>query len=376
MPRTPEDYEQELIRLREEIQQLRTSGGEKTVSFVSLGPSSSHGGQLSIAGLEEMFMVLDRQMVVKVINNLMAEWLGLQKSDSARGRSLAQIDDSPLGVGVLYGLVESTWNIGEPALVERTIEDGDDVATYRIAVQPKPSGVQVVIQNVTRVRKLESTLIKYVSENVFQEMISRPEEDFLAVRKLDVSVLFADLRGFTHLTEILPPEQVRQQINEYLGCMVKCVHRFDGTVISFAGDEVFAVWGAPVPVKEHVVLALHCAQEMQNTYRDLMKKWKTEGKPAPGLGIGFNSGEAICGNIGPPERLGYTTLGHTTNIAARLCSAAQDNEILITRETYHLIAQNGPEIAKRNIRVYFTEKEPMAFKNVSSKIQVMGVERA
>ncbi|MDP7254539.1 MAG: hypothetical protein QGF00_33395, partial [Planctomycetota bacterium] len=161
MPPTPEDYERELSQLREEIQRLRTQGIDKPVSFVSLGPSSDHGGQLSIAGLEEMFMVLDRQMVVKVVNNLMAEWLGLPKSNSARGRSLAQIDDSPLGSGVLYSLVESTWNIGEPALVERTVEEGDEVATYRIAVQPKPSGVQLVIQNVTRLRKLESTLIKY-----------------------------------------------------------------------------------------------------------------------------------------------------------------------------------------------------------------------
>ena len=376
MPPTPEDYERELSQLREEIQRLRTQGIDKPVSFVSLGPSSDHGGQLSIAGLEEMFMVLDRQMVVKVVNNLMAEWLGLPKSNSARGRSLAQIDDSPLGSGVLYSLVESTWNIGEPALVERTVEEGDEVATYRIAVQPKPSGVQLVIQNVTRLRKLESTLIKYVSENVFQEMISRPEEDFLAVRKLDVTVLFADLRGFTGLTESLPPEQVRQQINEYLACMVECVHRFDGTVISFAGDEVFAVWGAPVPVENHLVLALRCALEMQSAYSKVMKKWTTEGKPAPGLGIGFNSGEAVCGNIGPPERLGYTTLGHTTNIAARLCSAAQKNEILITRDTYQLIASKGAEIAKIKIQIYFTEKEPMAFKNVSKKIQVMGVERA
>lgn len=84
----------------------------------------------------------------------------------------------------------------------------------------------------------------------------------------------------------------------------------------------------------------------------------------------------MCGNIGPPERLGYTTLGHTTNIAARLCSAAQKNEILITRDTYQLIASKGAEIAKIKIQIYFTEKEPMAFKNVSKKIQVMGVERA
>lgn len=156
------------------------------------------------------------------------------------------------------------------------------------------------------------------------EYVRRLADDFESValggERAEITILFSDIRGFTNLSERLPPSAVIEILNEYLERMSEVVFRHGGTLDKFIGDAVMAFWGAPVPIADHANKALTAALDMIAELDGLNARWKERGEPTElAIGVGLNTGPAVVGNIGSLTRkLDYTAIGDAVNLASRL----------------------------------------------------------
>ena len=159
---------------------------------------------------------------------------------------------------------------------------------------------------------------RYVSRDVYQQLLAHPELAELGGRRREMTVLFSDIRGFTTMTEKGNAEELVAQLNEYFSTMVEVVFRHHGTVDKFVGDMVMALFGAPVDDADHAEHALAAAVEMVSQLGELNRKWLAGGKVQLDIGIGINSGDMIAGNIGSERIMSYTVIGDNVNLGSRL----------------------------------------------------------
>lgn len=150
----------------------------------------------------------------------------------------------------------------------------------------------------------------------------------------EVSVLFADIRGFTAMTENSNAHDIVNMLNDYFEVMVEVLFRFDGTLDKYVGDEIMALFGVPVSQSDAAVRAVTCALEMQHALKEFNRTRNSENQPPISIGIGINTGQCIYGAIGSSKTVQYTVIGDAVNTASRLCSSAQGNEILCSEATY------------------------------------------
>jgi adenylate cyclase len=151
-----------------------------------------------------------------------------------------------------------------------------------------------------------------------------------------ISVLFCDIRGFSTISENLPPETTVKFLNDYFETMVDVVFRNQGTLDKFIGDGIMVIFGAPQDDPYQEEHALRAAIEMQQELEALRKKWGPQGIELR-IGIGIHSGPAVVGNIGSSRRMEYTAIGDTVNVASRLEAATKELGvgILVSEYTYH-----------------------------------------
>ena len=167
-------------------------------------------------------------------------------------------------------------------------------------------------------REIHSMFANYVSPRIVQELLKSPSKATLGGQRKELTMLFADLVGFTTFSEHRPAEEVVGQLNEYLHAMTDVIFRWNGTLDKFVGDEIVVFWGAPLDQPDHAELALQCALEMRARLMELQIQWKTSGKPILDNGIGINTGLALVGNIGAEgKKMDYTMIGDQVNLAAR-----------------------------------------------------------
>ncbi len=186
-------------------------------------------------------------------------------------------------------------------------------------------------------RRIKAMFSRYVSPKVVDQLVHNPLEELrLGGNKQVVTVLFSDIRGFTTMSEQLPPEQVVERLNEYFQVWTDMIFKYDGMVDKFIGDAVMAIFGAPVAHKDDPVRAVKCALEMMSALEKMQARWQAEGKVPIKIGIGINTGEAIVGNMGSEQAMGYTVIGDTVNVASRLESKTKElgETILISSSTY------------------------------------------
>lgn len=186
-------------------------------------------------------------------------------------------------------------------------------------------------------RRIRGTFERYVGETVMEEMLSRTDHDFLAVERMPITVLYSDMRGFTSIAERTDPVVMVETLNHHLGAMTDVVLAHQGTLDKFVADEVVALFGAPLPLADHALLAVETALEMQAAHQALLDKLAAEGREAAPIGIGINSGEMVVGNIGCEKRVDYTAIGDAMNLGSRLCGLAEPNQIIISESTYQLV---------------------------------------
>jgi adenylate cyclase len=165
---------------------------------------------------------------------------------------------------------------------------------------------------------------RYVSKDVYKQLIDNPDLARLGGGRREMTVLFSDIRGFTTITEKGDPEALVAQLNEYFSRMVDLVFQHKGTVDKFVGDMVMALFSAPLDDAEHADHAVQTAVDMVAELGRLNAKWVSEGKSELDIGIGVNSGEMIAGNIGSSSIMSYTVIGDNVNLGARLESLNKD----------------------------------------------------
>ena len=166
--------------------------------------------------------------------------------------------------------------------------------------------------------KIKKAMGKYISDDIMENVVKNIDELKLGGKKSVVTVLFADIRGFTSMSEKMSAEEVSNILNEYFTEMEPIISSHKGTINKFIGDAVMAIFGEPINDKNHALNAVKCAGDMLKKVRKLQHKWLEEGKPKIEIGIGINTGEVFVGNIGSEKRMEYTVIGDTVNLASRI----------------------------------------------------------
>ncbi|HXW06102.1 MAG TPA: adenylate/guanylate cyclase domain-containing protein [Vicinamibacterales bacterium] len=174
-------------------------------------------------------------------------------------------------------------------------------------------------------RKVKRLFGRYVSKDVYNQLLANPRLAELGGTRREMTVLFSDIRGFTSVTERGNPEALVAQLNEYFSCMVDIVFRHKGTVDKFVGDMVMALFGAPVDDPDHADHAVAAAVDMVRELAELNRRWQAAGRVPLDIGIGINTGEMIAGNIGSSAIMSYTVIGDNVNLGSRLESLNKEH---------------------------------------------------
>jgi adenylate cyclase len=248
-----------------------------------------------------------------------------------------------LAIGILVAVALGLWfsrPISHLAQATAEIRKGD--YTYRIKLKRNDElGNLAKAFNHMNAELLHKNLIqkrfgKYVGLEVAELISSQPEKDWLKGKRCEASIVFTDIRGFTRQAETLEPEDLVEQLNVYLEIASDVISDHDGYVDKFIGDAVLGVFGVPVPHDDHADRALDAAIEMQRRFRQ-------NGNAAIGLlakvGISIHTGLVLSGNIGSRQRLEYTVIGDSVNVASRLNAVAGPGEIVITQASYEKLRQ-------------------------------------
>lgn len=195
----------------------------------------------------------------------------------------------------------------------------------RAVLESLASQLSIALENARLYAQLDTLFRRYLNPEVVTTLLSDPSQAALGGAIVEVTVLFADLRGFTSFSERSAPEDVVAMLNRYFGLAVPQILERGGTVMKFVGDAVMAVFNAPVRQPDHAVRAARAALAMQAA----IDRAASERPDWPRFRVGVNTGPALVGNIGSEEIRDYTVIGDTVNLAARLEAAAEPGQVVI-----------------------------------------------
>ncbi len=184
-----------------------------------------------------------------------------------------------------------------------------------------------------RNRFIRAVFGRYLSDEVAAGLLASPEGPRIGGETRTVTLLMSDLRGFTPLTEGLPPEQVLRLLNSYLAAMSDVILVYQGTIDEFVGDAILAIFGAPLAREDDARRAVACAVAMQGAMAELNRRNGAEGLPRLEMGIAVHTGEVIVGNIGSERRTKYGVVGSAVNHAGRIESFTVGGQVLISEAT-------------------------------------------
>jgi adenylate cyclase len=167
-------------------------------------------------------------------------------------------------------------------------------------------------------RQVKKLFARYVSKDVFDQLMADPSRAQLGGQRREMTVLFSDIRGFTTFSEQGEPEAIVHQLNEYFSRMVHVLFEHRGTLDKFVGDAVMALFGAPLDDPDHAEHAVQAALGMLKELAELNRRWAAEGHPTLAIGVGVNTGDMVAGNIGSVTIMSYTVIGDAVNLGSRL----------------------------------------------------------
>lgn len=235
-----------------------------------------------------------------------------------------------LHAGEVFGIMLLDSQIAANAFNEKDLQLFQNVANQ----------AAIAIQNSLFAQRLEA---EAVTRERFQRLLSPAIAEQVLAGKVEVkkygearpcTVLFSDIRGFTSMSEAIPAREMVDMLNEYFELMVDIIFKYQGTLDKFVGDEIMALYGAPVSYGDDAVRAVRTALEMYQVLEQLNERRAVDGKSPIKIGIGINTGEVVAGYLGSSKALEYTVIGDSVNVGARLCSHAAAGECLISEWTY------------------------------------------
>jgi len=196
-------------------------------------------------------------------------------------------------------------------------------------------------EGLLRKEQVEQTFSRYVSPQVAKAVLSNMNQVKLGGQHVEASVLFADIVGFTQLSEELHPEQVNSLLNEYFSIIAQAAHCYGGHIDKYMGDCAMLVFGVPENDPEHSFNAAACAITIQELIKLVNKQRAEQNLTQVRFSIGINSGMMLAGNMGAAERMDYTVVGDAVNTASRLAAAADAGDVLISDELNQLLQSQG-----------------------------------
>ncbi|MDH5572230.1 MAG: HAMP domain-containing protein [Gammaproteobacteria bacterium] len=254
-----------------------------------------------------------------------------------------------IGFGIIISFIMGKW-ISRPihTLMDasRAIGEGD----YDIRInEPRndeigylTDALNTMASNLLEKSQVENAFSRFVSPSVAKQIMKNLDHVQLGGKHVEASVLFADIAGFTSLSERLSANEVAELLNEYFGYIATVSQLYHGTIDKYMGDCVMIVFGVPEHDQNHKYNAVSCGLVIQALIDELNRQREAQGKFPVHFRIGINSGSMVAGNMGAAERMQYTVVGETVNLASRLHTAADVGEIIVTETLY-----NDPTIKQR-----------------------------
>lgn len=302
--------------------------------------------------LSNFFLEEDLKKTESEINAVLKEGANINKIEA----SMLQLHSAlatklslqilALGLFLLMCALFVMWRIAKSITnpLETLVKETKKVASgkYEEVVFPKISGrdneiallgssFESMVEGLKEREKIRSVLNKVVSRDVAEEILK--SNIHLGGEDRVVTILFCDIRNFTSITEHYTPQETISMLNEFMTKMTRVIEGEGGVIDKYIGDEIMALYGAPVTYEDHAIRALSSAKIMI----ELLKQWnikrRQKNEPELNVGIGIHTGLVVAGNMGAEDRLNYTVLGTSVNLASRLCQAAKPGQILISEYT-------------------------------------------
>lgn len=234
-------------------------------------------------------------------------------------------------------LVESAKQIGAGNFDYKiNVKRKDEIGTLMNAFNEMSVGLK-------QKQVISESFGRYVAPEVLNMILSNKETWFKG-KKTRVTVLFADIRGFTSYSERMDPETLIKHLNDYFSLMTEIIQKHQGYIDKFIGDCIMVVFGSPAHYDEHAFCAASAALEMQEKLNAF--NLQRSDKDQLAIGIGINTGEVVAGNLGSFQKMEYAVIGDNVNAASRLCSAAKKGDVIISRSTFEELSGKGFEYKK------------------------------
>ncbi len=263
----------------------------------------------------------------------------------------------PLLVGEdIVGVFHTDSSLATGAFSEKDLVLFQGIATQAaIAIQNYR-----LAKNIEREAGTRAQFQRLLSPNLVDQIVSGALDINQGGSRQVVTMLFADIRGFTSMSERHTPEEMVQTLNEYFEVMVDVLFRHGGTLDKYVGDEIIGLFGAPVPLPDAPLRAVRCGLDMHRALEEFNRIRASQGREPLFIGIGINTGNVIAGAIGSSQTLQYTVIGDAVNVAARLCGISKANEVIVSETT--LQACQGWVISE--------PREPVALKGKSQPLPI------
>jgi len=260
------------------------------------------------AAVEARNAIIYATLAMTLLASLLAYWLS---------RRLSQ---------PIHHLMEATEAIGRGNLATRIDQQRNDEIGFLY------EGFNNMAAGLLKKSQVEQVFSRYVSKNVADKVLANLDEVRLVDRPIEATVVFADITGFTAMSEQLQPSQVSELLNEYFSYISHACSLYGGAVDKFIGDCAMLVFGVLEDDSDHSFNAVSCAILIQRLAEQLNIQRRADGRPEVHFRIGINSGAMLAGNLGSDDRMEYTVVGDAVNLASRLCSEAQPDQIVIRKQ--------------------------------------------
>lgn len=222
-------------------------------------------------------------------------------------------------------------------------------ALLRVSTARRQLAAELLSQEIQHSELIRATFRRYVSPKLADQILADPqlrEFTFGQMRvRAHAAVMFADMRGFTALSEKLNPDEVVSLLNEFFALLTEITFGYEGTVFNMAGDGLMVGFGVPIAQLDGCARAISAARSMLDKFALLAEQWRERYQVETGLGIGIHVGEVIAGNIGSPAYMNYTIVGDTVNIASRLGQRARAGEMLFSEAVKQSLDAHGVVIS-------------------------------
>lgn len=235
--------------------------------------------------------------------------------------------------------------VAKPAIREEMIARVNAMLRLRAAVADREA-TQLALEEEKRER-IRQLFGRYVSRTLVDRLTEQEPSDWSELlghtERMDCTVMFTDVRGFTALSETLVPEDVVGLLNEHFSALTRATHAHGGTVLNMTGDGLLVAFGAPAPHKAPNLSAILAAEEMHRDFRPIVARLRAEHGIETGLGIGIHAGPVICGNVGSESYLAFTVIGDVVNVAARAQARAGAGRTMVTEQVWKGVASGFSE---------------------------------